>query len=107
MTRGDLVTVAVAGEYGKPRPALIVQDDGFAAIPSVTVLLLTSQLIAAPLLRIALEANADTGLEKPSHVMVDKTMTLSRQKLGRRIGRVDNQTMARVSRALSVFLGLG
>jgi mRNA interferase MazF len=106
VTRGDLTTVVISGEYGKPRPALIIQDNRFADVPSITVLLLTSQLTDAPLLRISVEANDTTGLERPSHVMIDKTMTLSRGKLGQRMGRVDNDTMTRVSRALSVLLGL-
>jgi mRNA interferase MazF len=70
--RGDLVTVAVSGDYGKPRSALIVQADVYAEHPSVTVLPLTSELIDAPLLRVSVEPGAGTGLRRRSQVMVDK-----------------------------------
>ena len=71
MRRGDLVTIALQGDFGKPRPALVVQADVFAEHPSVTVLPVTSALVAAPLLRITLQPSADNGLTKPSQVMVD------------------------------------
>jgi hypothetical protein len=35
MRRGDLVVVSLPGDYGKPRPALVVQCDWFAEHPSV------------------------------------------------------------------------
>lgn len=78
MRRGDLVTVAVSGDYGKPRPALIVQADVYAEHPSVTVLPLTSELIDAPLLRVGVEPGAGTGLRLRSQVMVDKATTIPR-----------------------------
>jgi len=105
--RGDLVTVAVSGDYGKPRPALIVQADVYAEHPSVTVLPLTSDLVDAPLLRVTVEPSATTGLRLPSQVMVDKATTLPRAKARRRVGRLDEATMSRVSEALAAFLGVG
>lgn len=106
MKRGDLVTVALSGDYGKPRPALIIQDDAFDLHPSVTVLPLTSELHDAPLLRVMIDAAQSTGLRKPSQVMVDKTITVPRERLGEKIGSVDKATLVAVSDALRVFLGL-
>jgi mRNA interferase MazF len=104
MTRGDLVVVALPGDYGKPRPALVVQSDRFAEHPSVTVLPITSHLIEAPLLRI--DVGAECGLERPSQIQIDKPHTPRRERIGEVIGRVDDATMVAVNRALTVFLGL-
>jgi mRNA interferase MazF len=105
VTRGDLVTIALPGAYGKPRPALVIQSDLFDAHPSVTVLPVTSELRDAPLFRIALVPNALNGLHKPSQVMVDKPQTVARTKIGKTIGRLDDEVMLGVNRALAVFLG--
>ena len=106
LRRGDLVTASIPGDFSKPRPALVVQDDAFDAIPSVTVLPLTSDLQAAPLLRITVEPSRATGLRARSQVMVDKVTTISRRKVGARIGRVDQQIMLAAGTALTRFLGL-
>ncbi len=106
MRRGDLVTVAVQGDFGKPRPALIVQADAFSDHATVTVLLVSSALIDAPLLRLDLAPNADNGLGRPSQIMIDKAMTLVRTKIGKTIGRVDRDAMIEVERRLAVFLGI-
>ena len=105
--RGDLVTIALSGDYGKPRPALVVQADPFDGLPSVTVLRVTSELHDWPLFRITAEANGDTGLEKRSQVMVDKAATVPRSRIGQRIGCLDTDTMQSVSTALAQFLGIG
>ena len=105
MRRGDLVTVATSGDYGKPRPALIVQADAYAEHPSITVLPLTSELHDLPLLRITVEPGEGSGLRLRSQVMVDKATTIPRAKAGSRIGRLDVATLADVSRALAGFLG--
>lgn len=106
MRRGDLVTIALQGDFGKPRPALVVQADVFAEHPSVTVLPVTSALVAAPLLRITLQPSADNGLLKPSQVMVDKALTVKRDKLGPAFGHIEADTMVEVERCLAVFLGI-
>lgn len=106
MTRGDLVTVALQGEQGKPRPALVVQADRFADLVTVTVLPITSTLLDAPLLRVEVEPSADNGLAKQSQIMVDKPQTPPRSRLGAVIGRLDDATMLTVNRVLAVFLGL-
>jgi len=106
MKRGDLVTVAVSGDYGKPRPALVVQADAFDEHPSGVVLPLTSEIHDTPLLRVTVTANGRTGLRKTSQVMVDKATAVPRVKLGPRIGRVDAATLEAVNEALRGFLGL-
>ncbi len=106
MKRGDLVTVAVSGDYGKPRPALVVQADVFDAHPSVVVLPLTSELHDTPLFRVTVSAGKQTGLRVASQIMVDKATAVPRGKLGARIGRVDRLTLQAVDEALRGFLGL-
>jgi mRNA interferase MazF len=106
MKRGDLVTVAVSGDCGKPRPALVVQADAFDEHPSVIVLPLTSEIHNTPLFRVTVTAGSRTGLRKVSQIMVDKAATVPRVKLGQRIGRVDAATLAAVNEAMRGFLGL-
>ena len=106
MKRGDLVSVALAGDYGKPRPALIIQSNAFDLIESVTVLPLTSDLREAPLLRITVRSGEETGLKKVSQVMIDKASTLSRAKIGRRIGSLNGATMQLVAEAMKHFFEL-
>lgn len=105
MRRGDLVTVALQGDLGKPRPALVIQSDLFDTHPSVTILPVTSEVRAAPLFRIALNPNELNGLTRPSQVMVDKPQSISREKVGAVIGHLDDESMLAVNRALAVFLG--
>jgi mRNA interferase MazF len=107
VTRGDLIIVDRAGDYGRPRPALVVQSDAFQAIPSVTVLPLSGYLQEAQQVRITVEPRIGTGLTKRSQVMIDKAATVPRTKIGQRIGRVDTGTMRAVDTALAGFLGLG
>jgi mRNA interferase MazF len=106
MKRGDLVTVVVSEDYGKPRPALVVQADAFDRHPSVIVLPLTSEIHDAPLFRVTVTAGGETGLRMISQIMVDKATTVPRVKLGPRIGRVDAATLEAVNQALRGFLGL-
>ena len=106
MRRGDLVTVALQGGQGKPRPALVVQADRFAGLTGLTVLPITGTLLDAPLLRVEVEPSAANGLAKRSQVMVDKPQTPPRSKVGAPFGRLDDVTMLAVNRALALFLGL-
>lgn len=101
------MTVVTSGDYGKPRPALIVQADTYAEHPSLTVLPLTSELHDMPLLRVTVEAGESTGLRLRSQVMVDKATTIPRAKTGSRIGCLDDATLAAVGRALAAFLDIG
>lgn len=106
MKRGDLVTVAMPGDFGKPRPALVIQADQFTGLATVSVLLLSGTLIDAPLIRLDVEPSPENGLRKPSQVMVDKAMTVKADKLGEPFGRLDDEAMVAVNRALALFLGL-
>lgn len=106
MRRGDLVTVAAAGDYGKPRPALVVQSDLFDELPSVTLCLVTSALRDAPIFRITLDPSPDNGLRRVSQIQVDKVMTVSRERIGGVIGRLDEATLLKVNRSLAVFIGI-
>jgi mRNA interferase MazF len=105
ISRGDLVACVLSGDYGKPRPALVIQSNLFREHSSVTVLPITSFLRSAEIFRILLEPNEENGLRKPSQVMVDKAVTIAREKVGKRIGAVGADTMLAVNRALAVFLG--
>lgn len=104
--RGDFVTIAMQGDFGKPRPALVIQANQFGEHSTVTVLPVTSTLVAAPLLRITVQPSADNGMQKPSQVMVDKAMTVKRDKVGQAIGRVDANVLVEIERCLAVFLGI-
>lgn len=106
MRRGDFVTIAMQGDFGKPRPALVIQADQFDEHATVTVLPVTSALVAAPLLRITVQPDAGNGLQKPSQVMVDKAMTVKRDKVGPTFGRIDFDALVEVERCLAVFLGI-
>lgn len=105
MKRGDLVTIALPGTYGKPRPALVIQSDLFDEHPSITILPVTSELRDTPLFRVSVEPEEGNGLHKRSQVMVDKTQTVPRGKVGETFGHLDDMTMLAVTRALAVFLG--
>lgn len=106
MRRGDLVTIAIQGDFGKPRPALIIQSDLFNEHASVTVLPVTGTIVSAPLLRITLKPDEQNGLSKPSQIMVDKAMTILRDKVGPVFGRVNADTLVAVERDLAIFLGI-
>ena len=107
MRRGEVWTVAGAGDYaGKPRPVAIVQDDRFGEIESVTVCPFTTNSMSPQLFRVTVDSDEASGLVQSSWLMADKLMTVPRSKLGRRIGRLDDATMLRLNRAITVFLGI-
>ena len=107
MKRGEVWTVSGAAAYaGKPRPAVIVQDDSFEDTKSITVCGFTTDPTDAPLLRLPVEPTGSNGLHETSRIMVDKITTVSRNKLGRRLGRLADADMLRLNRALVVFLGI-
>ncbi|MBC2592482.1 MULTISPECIES: type II toxin-antitoxin system PemK/MazF family toxin [Rhodococcus] len=107
MRRGEIYIAAARGAYtGKPRPVVIVQDDRFDSTASVTVCPLTTNPVEAPLVRIAVEPTAGTGIEKPSQIMVDKVTTMPRANVRDRLGRLADADLVRLDRALVVFLGL-
>lgn len=107
MKRGEIWTVAGGQDYaGKPRPAVIVQDDAFDATASITICLLTTDPADAPMLRLAVAADTQTGLALPSRIMIDKLTTVPKQRLGVRIGALGGDDLGRLNQALLVFLGL-
>lgn len=106
MRRGDLVTIALQGAYGKPRPALVIQSDLFAEHPSVTILPVTGELRNTPLFRVPIEPDEGNSLHKQSEVMVDKAQTVPREKIGEVFGHLTEEDMLAVSRAMAVFLGV-
>jgi mRNA interferase MazF len=107
MRRGDVVTVATAGDYGKPRPAVIVRTDAFPeSHASVVVCQLTSELVNAPEFRVAIDPSPENGLRLRSQVMADKPVTIRRERVGQTIGQLGSQDMARLGAALAFVLGL-
>ena len=106
MRRGDVVTVAAPGDYGEPRPALVIQSDLFEELPSVTLCLVTSELRDAPIFRITVDPSSENGLRRVSQVQVDKVLTVARERIGTTIGRLDDATMLKVNRSLAVFIGI-
>jgi mRNA interferase MazF len=106
LRRGEIWTVAGGGDYaGKPRPALILQDDRFDT-DSVTVCLFTSDPTDAPLFRLEVEPSSANGLDITSRLMIDKITTVHRRRLGSRVGVLDDPDLLRVNRGVVVFLGI-
>lgn len=106
MNRGDFVTIAMQGDFDKPRPALVIQSDQFNEHATVTVLLVSSTLVDAPLFRVTVQPDKTNNMQKPSQVMVDKAMTVKRDKLGEAFGSAGDGVMLEVGRCLAVFLGI-
>ncbi|MCX8520486.1 MAG: type II toxin-antitoxin system PemK/MazF family toxin [Rhodoferax sp.] len=106
MKRGDLVTIALQGDFGKARLALVIQANPFSTHTSTTVLLMTSKLVFAPLLRVTVQPSTGNGLQKISQVMVDKAVTVKRQKLGPVFRHMDAEALVEIERCLAVFLGI-
>ena len=107
MKRGEVWTVSGGAPYtGKPRPAVIVQEDRFDSTSSITLCAFTTEPIDAPLLRMLIEPTDRNGLVDASRLMVDKITTVPKSRLGRRIGELNDEDILRLNRALTVFLGL-
>jgi mRNA interferase MazF len=107
MKRAEIWTVAGGPDYtGKPRPAVIIQDDVFAGTASITLCPFTTHIVNAPLIRLPIEPTRLNGLNGTSHVMVDKITTVAKSKMQKRVGRLTEEDMVRVNRAVLVFLGL-
>jgi mRNA interferase MazF len=106
--RGEIWTVSGGGAYtGKPRPVVILQDDRFDATASVTICAFTSDPTPAPLFRLHVEPNERNGLDVACRLMVDKITTVPKTKIGKLIGRLDDEDVVRMNRAVLVFLGFG
>lgn len=105
--RGQFVTVALPGAYGKPRPALVTQSNLFAHLPSVIVCPLTTTLRAdTDLFRVEVDPSSVNGLRQASQIAIDKLIALPVEKIGEVVGIADESTMLRVNRALAILLGI-
>lgn len=107
MKRGEIWTIAGEKDYaGKPRPAVIVRDDAFEHIESVTVCNFTTNAIDLPSMRVQVEPSPRNGLREISRLMVEKVTSVRKTRMGKRIGRLDDADMARLDQVLIVYLGL-
>ena len=107
MRRGEIWTVAGGKDYaGKARPAVILQDDRFDATALITICPLTTDPTDAPLFRLPIVPNEGNGLHALCRLMVDKITTVPKTKIGSRVGRLDDEDVVRLNRAILVFLGL-
>lgn len=107
MKRGDVVTVAASGDYGKPHPAVIVQTDALpAAHASVVVCQMTSECGDAPDFRVTIDPTEKSGLQVRSQVMADKPVTVRRERIGRQVGHLDDKDISRLNIALAFVMGL-
>lgn len=109
MKRGDIVVVAAPGDYGKPRPAVLIQTDALTELGSKSVILclLSGSEFHSPLFRIPLEPNESNGLEKPSQIMVEKILTVPREKISQPIGCLSDEQLVQLNRTLAFVVGLG
>src|SRR5271167_4098662 len=106
MKRGDVVVVVATGDYGKPRPAVIVQTDAFPQTHiSVVVCQLTSEIVEAPDFRITIEPSERNGLRTRSQIMADKPVTVRRARVAQLIGRLDDGDIGRLDVALAFVMG--
>ena len=107
MRRGDVVTVAATGDYGKPRPAVIIQSDAFPdSHASVVICQMTSELADAPDFRVTVDPSATNGLRTRSQIMADKPTTVRRERIGEIIGRLGTDDIGRLNVALAFVMGL-
>jgi len=105
--RGEVWTVSGGAPYaGKPRPAVIVQEDRFTVTESITLCAVTTDPTDAPLLRMLVEPTDRNGLKSASRMMIDKVTTVPKTRLGKRLGKLNDEDVVRLNRALTVFLGL-
>jgi mRNA interferase MazF len=105
MKQGDIIAVSLPGDYGKPRPAVVVQSDAFEHLNSVTVLPLTSHVLSLERCRVVVNPTEQNGLQKVSQIMVEKASTVPRDRAGQLIGRLSPEDISAVNRALALFLG--
>ena len=106
MKRGDIVIGAASGDYGKPRPMLVVQSDAITGFDTVAVALITTTLINEPRIRPVLLPSETNGLRETSEVMVDKIQPVKRSRVTSTVGRLGDGEMEQVTRALTVVFGI-
>jgi mRNA interferase MazF len=106
LKRGDVVTTVLPGDYGKPRPAVVVQSDRLKHVGSTILCPFTSDLTPSGAIRLTIEPSVENGLKVASSLMTDKVSAIPREKCGDVIGGLDESTMQRVDEALMFVLGL-
>jgi mRNA interferase MazF len=106
MKHGDIVTVAAPGDYGKPRPAVVIQSDWLDETDSVLVCLMTTTTRPLPLYRVDVAVGRETGLRDASQIMVEKIMAIRRDKCGAAIGRLDDESFSTLNRMLALMVGV-
>lgn len=107
MKRGDVVTVAAAGGYGKPCPAVIAQTNELStARASVVICQMTSECNDAPNFRVKIDPTENNGSRIRSQVMADKPVTVRRERIGRQVGHLDDKDISRLNIALAFVMGL-
>lgn len=106
MRRGDIVTVALPGEYGKPGPAVIIQNDKVPSESTIVCLLSSDPLASAPY-RQQVQPNDDNGLRQTSFVMAEKLQLVRKDKCGAVIGRLGPADVLTLNVNLTFVLGLG
>lgn len=106
MKRGDVVLVVGQGDFGKVRPAVVVQTDRLASVESVVVCLCTSELSGDGPLRLPIQPDAVNGLRQPSEVMVEKVVTYRPERIRQVVGALPSPFMIELSRRLAFVLGL-
>ena len=109
MRRGDIVIVVAPGDYGKPRPAVVVQADVLteSGLGSIILCLLSSTLVKSPLFRLTIKPSSGNGLQKSSQIMVDKLLAVSRDRITEVIGRINDEQLLQLNRTLAFVVGIG
>ncbi len=108
MKRGDIVTVAAQGDYGKPRPAVVIQANALNQLDteSTILALVTSTVRDAPLLRLTIEPTEENGLHRTSQIMVDKLLTIRRNRTGKTVGQLTDKQLVELTRLLALVIGI-
>ena len=105
--RGDVVICVLSGDYGKPRPAVVVQSDLFNPThASITICPITTYVMDALLFRLPVEPSSENGLRSSSQIMVDKISTLKVEKIHQNIGRLSTEQIVELNEALKLWLGI-
>jgi mRNA interferase MazF len=108
MKRGDIYSISAPGDFGKPRPAVIVQTDAFnqQQLSSVIICPFTGTITDAPLFRILVEPTPENGLKKPSQIMVDKVMAVAVGRIGESMGKINDEQLLQLNRTLAFVIGI-
>ena len=107
MKRGDVIVVALQGDLGKPRPAIVVETDRLAPTNHVLVCPGTSYVLhGTPNRRVLVQPSPENGLREPTFFQIDKINPARRDRCGAVIGSLDSATLEQIDQRLEVLLGL-